>query len=150
MPNQVLPILKNTARNGLFYGIVLWIIVTARFTPVPEQAFILKKFLFSGNEKIFQVFNPGTHFSIFDPYLPSRENISLIMDLPYDRENTASEQFQAAQRHFAPRILTPFPIEKKAIIFCSNDELATKRMSETGYKWILAFGKGKGIAEKLS
>ncbi|HOW59988.1 MAG TPA: hypothetical protein PLO78_09730 [Candidatus Omnitrophota bacterium] len=155
MRNQAIPFLKKAssvvpeAGNAIFYGIILLIILTTQIPATADQALVLKKFLFSKDEKIFRFFDPGAPFSVFDPFLPPKENIYFLMDTPYSPENATTEQLQAAQRYFTPRFIVPFPTEKKAIIFCSTDTLAEKRAHETGYKLIHSLGNGKGIGEKL-
>ena len=132
--------------NCLFYGTICWILATAEIPVLNQTAFVLRKSLFSGGEAIFRV--PGTEFLAFRPYLPTRGVVSFIKDTPHQPSDLKTEWLYLAQAQLLPLILDKNPGQKTAIIFCSNENIATLRMQETGYHLVKSFGSGKGIAGK--
>ena len=132
--------------NGLFYGTICWILATSAIPSFNQTDFVLRKFLFLGGETIFRV--PGAEFLAFRPYLPTRGAVSFIKDAPHQPSDLKTEWLYQAQGQLLPLILDKNPGQKTAIIFCSNENIATLRMQETGYHLVKNFGSGKGIAEK--
>lgn len=140
---------------------VLFIIYTVvaillSFSPLGLKARpVLLQNLISGNDQNFVL--PGSaQLEPFKPYLSKNGFYSYIMDHPFNdspyakNEERAEERefFWLAQNYFIPAILNRSPAEERAIIFCSNDEIAESRMRETGYAWVQKLGDGKGIAVK--
>ncbi len=135
------------AINLLFYGSVCWIIAISELPPIPGPVFLMRKQFLAGNETLFRIQDPGLPFAIFEPYLPRRGSVSFLTD---DPEHTATEQLQAARGQLAPLLLNPDPVEKIALVFCSQTAIAAARMQATDYRAIKIFGDGKLIAEKRS
>ncbi len=132
--------------NFLFYGTVLAIIAFSELPSLAPENFLLRKELFSGNEKIFRAL--GSDFSVFKPHLPEKGAVSFLMDLPYHPYAPISEQLYMAQSYLAPLILNILPNEEIAIVYCSKGFIANGWMQSTGYQLKIALAEGKGIAEK--
>jgi hypothetical protein len=130
----------------IFYGIAVVLVITSRLPTAPQQAYPLRRLLFSGHSAIFKA--PGFEFDSFKPSLPKTGKVSFIMDIPYDPHDPRMETFCAAQAHLAPLVLTPFPSEHIAIIYCSNTAMAMQRIHETNYRIIQGPSSGKAIAVK--
>lgn len=130
----------------VFYGIVATLVITHRFPAAPQQAYPIRRLLFKGHSDLFKT--PGFEFDSFKPYLPKTGKVSFIMDHPYDPHDTRVEPFCAAQAHLAPLVLTPFPSEPMAIIYCSNTATAMRHIYETSYRIIQGPSNGKAIAVK--
>lgn len=148
IPKKVLG--QPWAGNLIFYGFILFVIVATPIPSLPDQVFILKKFFDSGQENVFRLLDPGAPFSMFEPYIHQNQRISFLMDLPYSPYDMSVEHFQAAQRYFTPRILTPFPTQEIALFHCSANPIAEKRAQETGYKITHMIGNGKAVGKKIS
>lgn len=156
MRNQASLLIKKStsvrtwAWNLIFYGTLFLLIALAKLPPIPSQAFILKKIFMIGQENVFQLLDPGASFAVFESYTAHFQTITFLTDRPYNPYDMMVERLQASQRFFAPRILTPFPTEKIAILDCSTDAIAKTRAKETGYQITHSLGSGKAVAEKQS
>ena len=136
--------------NLCFYGIIGLIVATSELPPINKRIFFLRDQFLAGNNAIFRAQDPGITFSPFTPFLPPQKEISFITDTPYAPRDQATEKLQIAQGWLTPRILNPDPVEKTALIFCSNRAIAEARMKATGYRIVKTLGNGKGIAEKYT
>ena len=136
--------------NLMFYGSICWIIAMSELPAVKEPVFLIRKQFLEGNETLFSLQSPGLPFAIFEPYLPRKGTVSFLADAPYDPENTATEQLQAAQGRLAPLLLNHDPVESTALVFCSQNEIAAARIQAAGYQVTRVLENGKMIAEKLS
>jgi len=109
-----------------------------------------KQFLAS-NEKLFRTQDPGFPFIIFKPYLPHKGSISFFTDTPYaPAGHASSEQISAAQGQLAPLLLNPAPVESTALVFCSQNAIATAQLQTTGYQATRVLGNGQFIAKRRS
>jgi len=124
------------------------IVLTSELPPLKSHVFFLRDQLLAGHQDVFLVQDPGIVFSTFIPFLSPKSEISFISDRPYAPRDQAIEKLQIAQGRLAPRILNPDPVEKTALIFCTNQSLAEARMKSTGYRSVITLGDGKVIAEK--
>jgi hypothetical protein len=138
------------ALNLLFYGSICWIILISELPPVTGAVFLMRKQFLAGNETLFRAQNPGLRFTIFAPYFSGEKTISFLTDTPYEPEHAGTEALQAAQGQWAPLLLNPEPVEKTALVFCSQNAIAAARMQATGYQSTKVLGNGKMIAEKRS
>jgi hypothetical protein len=136
------------AWNILFYCIVTSIVLASELPPLRGPVSFLRDQLFSGNHAAFRAQDPGIFFSAFAPFLPARGRISFITDLPYAPRDPATELIQRAQGRLAPLILNPEPVERMALVFCSNSSIAEARMKAASYRPVRILGDGKIIAVK--
>jgi len=91
----------------------------------------------------------GWEMEPYKRFLPDHGVFGLIMDEPYEEAPLARQKvFHRAKNFLVPVILTYKPTEEFAIIHCANDEVARKRLEETGYQWFKKIGAGKGIVRK--
>ena len=145
--NPALPTLAWVV-HIVFYTALLGIIATSKLPTVPKSVFFIKKQFLAGNEILFRFQDPGLSFALFDPYASRKGSVSFLMDAPYDPEDKATEQLQAAQGRLAPLLLNVVPSEQTAFVFCSQNEIASARIKTLGYTATAILGDGKMIAEK--
>ena len=130
--------------------IYVLVVILSSFKPLSlkPNSFLLQS-LFSGSDKGYII--PASELAPLKPYLPRNGFFSFIMDVPYndnDEHADYREFFWKAQNFVIPIILNRFPAETRAIVFCANDDIADRRLEETGYMWLHHVGNGKGIAVK--
>jgi hypothetical protein len=131
--------------GALFYAVVVFSIFFLKPPAIPPVSKVILNELLSGNSP----FNPvGFQFSAFKPLLPPHEKVSFIMDFPFSPYVKNIDQLYAAQSYLTPIVLSPFPDQRAAIIYCSTTAVAEARMKETGYRILLPIAEGKGIAVK--
>jgi len=80
--------------------------------------------------------------------LPPTSTFSLLADQPYATGSQMEELLYTIQNYICPRLLNPEETEAISIVYCSNETIAEKRLSQTGYKTLFTAGNGKGIAVK--
>lgn len=103
--------------------------------------------LLSGTDKGY--IEIGSEFKPFKKLLPKDEKaFSFIMDYPFSPYGAKIEDLYTAQSYFVPQLINPVPTEKISIIYCSNKNIADKRMKETNYKLAFPIKNGKGLAIK--
>ena len=124
------------------------IVILTSFPPLKlkPHPFLLKS-LISGTDQGYII--PASELEPFKKYLPQNGFFSFLMDYPYDDHDEKAELrefFWKAQNYLVPIVLNRNPGETRAIIFCSNDAIAEKRLQEAGYDWLTKIGDGKGIA----
>ena len=136
------------AGNLLFYGAIVLIVISSELPPLNSHVFFLRDQLLAGHKDVFLAQDPGIVFSAFVPFLSPKNEISFISDRSYAPRDQAIEKLQIAQGRLVPRILNPDPVEKTALIFCTNKSIAEARMKSAGYRNVIILGDGKGIAEK--
>lgn len=132
---------------------IIWIVFNAQFALPPKPpASLFLKFL----QGQYPAHPPGFEFAPFKPLLPRDQPISMIMDYPYDvslappgEYPKLQNTFNAALSYLAPLNLSYRSGAKAAIIFCSNSEIADRRLRETGYRLLRPLAPGKGIALKV-
>lgn len=56
--------------------------------------------------------------------------------------------FYDAQNFLCPVLLNLEPFEEKLLVFCSREEIALRKMNETGHKPYRIFAGGKSLARK--
>ena len=135
-------------RFFLFYGIILVIIGLAKLPPISSENISLRARLFSGERDVVPV--PGSEFSVFKPYLPKKGAVSFIMDRGYHPYAPAAEILYTAQSYLAPLVVNIDPIERKALVYCSNGAIAGVWMQRTGYRPEVILGDSRFVAEKVS
>ncbi len=92
----------------------------------------------------------GSEFDLFRPYLSAEETYSFIMDFPFNGYGNITKQIYTAQSALAPVLLNPKPVEKNALVYCTNSAVALQRLAETGYTLVRPLADGKGLAVKKS
>ncbi len=138
-------ILDFTLRFALHIGIALFALSSLK--PVALKAHPkLAASLWSGQDKAYIV--PGSQFKIFKPYLPKTGQVSLILDRPNRESPPFKETSYDAQNYFAPLIINLETVEPAALVYCSTQDTAEKRLTETGYVWTYKIAPGKGLARK--
>jgi len=132
--------------SGLFALLVtLYLIIAA---PPPE---IMKRHpflfnLFTGGSEGFPL--PGSQFEDFKKFIPKNAVVSLILDKGIDGDRDTELSYYDIQNYLCPTILNRKPVEKSAIVYCSNRTIADRRLNDAGYGWFLMLGDGKGVAVK--
>lgn len=138
-------ILINTVRT-LFYFWVLTILFYS-YSPVALKAHPkLLQSLFS-KEQTSHI-KVGTEYKLFQEFLSKENEVSFIADKPYEGNSNIAKMHHRAQNYLCPVKINTEPTQIRAIVFCSNDSIAEKRMKETGYVMERNLGNGKGIAVK--
>lgn len=127
----------------VFYTLIAILILNFSIPALPEFPPVLFRHLIAGKDPFIPF---GAEFSAFKPLLPPHEKVSFIMDYPFSPYGKTIQQLYTAQAYLVPTILSYEPGQRAAIIFCSNREIAERRMEETGYRLLLPLGDGKGIA----
>ncbi len=130
----------------LFFALVLKTIFTdppAVLPPVPGR--LLTAYL-SGQSNSF--IPTGAEFSMFKGSLPPKGPVTFLGDVPFNPYSPDIDQLYKAQSFFTPLLLNPAPVERVAIVYCSQASHADLRMQETGYRLIKALHNGKGMAVK--
>ena len=82
--------------------------------------------------------------------LPASGRFTFLMDYPFHPYGNTVELLYTAQSVLAPVLLNPQPGEPLALVWCSSESAAVRRMAETGYLWQKNPGGGKGLAVKIS
>ncbi len=127
---------------------VFFRILTAEVPRIPPPDQPLLRDILEGNEKNIPKF--GSEFELFKPYIDANETYSFIMDVPFNNYGKIAEHIYAAQSVLAPVLLNPHPVEKAALVDCSNSAIAMHRLEQTGYTLVRALENGKGLAVKKS
>ena len=130
----------------LFHAVIAFMIVRS-YTPFHwELQPDLLKGLLTGSHQGYVL--PGSEMAPFKDILPPIEAATYLTDDPIET-NLAEEQFfNDARLYLVPIVLNSKPEEKIAIVYCSSQPAAEKRLQETGYQWISVLSPGKGIAIK--
>lgn len=105
------------------------------------------KALWAGNDPFIA---PGAEFEAFKSLLPPGEKVSFLLDFPFNPYVPNIDRLYSAQSYLAPRVLSHDPGERAAIVFCSNEEIAQKRLAQEGYQMLVNLGDGKGVAMKVA
>lgn len=137
----------NPILPAVFYGALLLVLF---FAPIPEtkiKNFKLLENLLNGTDNGFVPL--GKEFTDFDGLLPQTGRISFIMDYRFSNYGRTVEQIYTAQSYFAPLVINTSAEEKLAVVYCSSDAVAEKRLAQEGYRWVRQLGSGKGLAEKI-
>ncbi len=142
---------RTLSQTQIFAGLILVIIGGLTLCPPPikltNQPYEVWSALLHGGDPFI---SPGIEFSAFKPLLPEREKVSFILDFPFNPYVPNIDKLYSAQSYLVPRIISHQTEERAAIVFCSNDEIAKKRLDESGYRMIVPLGDGKGVAAKTS
>lgn len=130
----------------IFFAAFFFIIFFEPYPSVkPINVKLLKNLLNTG-DKGFKI--PGQEYEVFKAHLPKAGAVSFIMDYPFSNYGRTVEQIYTAQSYLAPIVLNTQPVEDKAIVFCSSEPIAERRLELTGYEWEIRLGQGKGIARR--
>ncbi len=144
MPN------RSFTQAQLFAGLVFAIIVGLTLFPpqikLGKQPPAVWNALLRGNDPFIA---PGIEFSLFEPLLPKNEKVSFILDFPFNPYVPNIDKLYSAQSYLVPRIISHQTKERAAIVFCSNNEIAQKRLEESGYRMLAPLGDGKGVAVQV-
>ena len=130
--------------SGVFFGIVLKILLTAPAPALPPLPAGLLQAYLQGNERPFV--RPGAEYAHFKGLLPPQGPVTFLMDVPFTSYARGIEKLYAAQIYFTPLILNPEPGERAAIIDCTGPLMAEVRLQQTGYRMIAKVADGKGMA----
>lgn len=133
--------------SALFYGFLFLGLFFAPAAKSQISNFKLLENLLNGSDKGF--YPLGHEFSVFDGLVPETGRISFIMDFPFSNYGKTVEQIYTAQSYFAPLLINKNPEEPLAIVFCSSEARAHKRLEHEGYRWKAQITPGKGLAEKI-
>ncbi|PIQ86836.1 MAG: hypothetical protein COV74_03120 [Candidatus Omnitrophica bacterium CG11_big_fil_rev_8_21_14_0_20_45_26] len=122
-------------------------IVCLNFKPLTLTTHpVLLKSLILGQNKGYIL--PGSEFEIFRPYLPRNGRFSVIFDEPFAQNKSIQHRLWNAQNYLCPLILNHDPAEELALVLCSDESSASKRLNATHYTWLKQINPGAGIARK--
>lgn len=128
------------------YGLHLSILVLILINYSPSQLEIhpvLLRNLLSGTQGSYKPL--GAELAPFKAILPQKGVITFLMDKPRYGDKELTEFFLSVQNFLCPVILNSEPVEPHGIIYCTNDDIANARLSETGYQMVAKQSAGKGI-----
>ena len=130
----------------LFYLIFLGSLLLCKQPNLPETNLKSLNELLTGREEGYDEL--GSQYALFKHQLPHRGAISFMMNSPFHPYGKTIEQLYTAQSYLIPLVLNPNAGEAICIIYCSNADIAKYRMAGTGYRMLMTFTPGKGIAVK--
>lgn len=130
----------------IFFAALFFIIFFEPYPPAKPINVQLLKNLLNASDKGFKI--PGQEFEVFKVHLPKAGAVSFIMDYPFSNYGKTVEQIYTAQSYLAPILINTQPVENTAIVFCSSEQIAERRLELTGYEWEIRLGQGKGIARR--
>lgn len=107
----------------------------------------LLKSLLSGSNRGYLI--PAAELEPFKRLLAPTDRVSFIMNHPGVSDPEEEKFFLDARNYLAPVILDAGPREPGAIVYCTSEQTANERLTQTGYRWILKLSPGKGLAAKL-
>jgi len=131
----------------IIYAVIAGLTLFPPSIPLLKLPPVVQKALLMGNDPFVA---PGSEFHVFKALLPEREKVSFILDHPFNPYVPNIDKIYSAQSFFTPRVISPETKERAAIVFCSNDEIAKKRLDESGYRMLVPLGDGKGVAAKVN
>ncbi len=104
--------------------------------------------LLSGRDGGYRL--PGSQFKVLKPLLPKQGRFSLIYDRPCPTDTESKEFCYDAQNYLAPLLINVESVEPAALVMCASQELADKRLLESGYEWTYQVRQGQGLARKIA
>ena len=135
-------------RARLWLGAACWLVISILVlqTPIPP----LHTAHPSLGDMIRGAKSPpfGAEYLLFREHIGDLEPVGFITDRPYDRYRAGAslQRFYTAQVSLVPLLLDPEPGRELAIVHCTSESVAARRLAETGYVWRTRLGEGKGIA----
>jgi len=135
-----------------FLYIAIFVSMMLAFKPVPAELRSDPMFkpllhsLLAGTDEGHQVL--GSDFTLLKSLLPERGQVTLFTDHNPGEVKSETTTFMNAQAFLAPLILSTDTRENIGIIYCSNDEVANRKLREHGYAWEVHVSNGKGIIKK--
>jgi hypothetical protein len=132
----------QAVRYGLHLAVL--ILLLQGFKPVElRQTTTMVESLLSGSHKAYTPL--GAEIEPYRKILPQKGIIAFVMDGPLRGDKLVSEKEHGFQNYLCPLILDTEARENAGMIYCSNDEIAEKRIAELGFRWLEKLGDGKGI-----
>lgn len=132
---------------GFIFHAIIVLIILRSFTPFRfEMQTKLSNRLFSGSNLGFIL--PGSEMEPFKKALPPNALVTFLTDHAAGVNIQEERMFNDARLYLAPIMVNPEPAERIAIVYCSRQETADRRLQETGYHWTGIFAPGKGLAVK--
>lgn len=132
---------------GFIFHVIIVIIILRSFTPFRfEMQTDLLNGLFSGSNLGYIL--PGSEMEPFKKVLPPDALVTFLTDHAAGVNIQEERTFNDARLYLAPIIVNPEPAGRIAIVYCSSQETADRRLQETGYQWTGILAPGKGLAVK--
>ena len=105
---------------------------------------LLLKSLLTGSDQGYVPL--GAQMKVFKPFLANEKRVSFITDY---ESGDSRKLHKSAQAYLCPLMLDFKPKEKTALVYCSTQRIAEKRIRELGYQWQKKFSAQTGIAQKI-